>query len=195
MLRVSKQVRWIRSEVMWRNSLPTEKRSSYLRESLSHALQWVPRHKYVSLIILFLASMTVISTLAVVQYAVARIGQQRGASIGTHSTSVSSDVQTTATAQQMQEPSKTDETTPENQASINSQTQTEATTNVKVNGQKIAVPENGTVHTTVPTNNGSTSVSINVDANSTDSSSSSSSSFVQVSSNSTQSQVNIEHSQ
>src|SRR3990167_7202430 len=99
MLRVSKQVRWIRSEVMWRNSLPTKKRSSYLGESLSHALRWMPRHKYASLIVILLATMTVISTFAVVQYAVARIGQQRSVSTGVHSTSVSSEVQTTATTQ------------------------------------------------------------------------------------------------
>ena len=65
-------------------------------------------------------------------------------------------------------------------------------TQVRINNQPVAVPDNGTLHKTVPTNNGNTSVDISVDSNTTGSSTSNSSSSIQLDTTSTsESSVNI----
>lgn len=180
---------------MWRFSLPIEKRSSYLGDQLSQVAQWAPRHKY----LLFAAIISVLCAIAIAlvafQYAAMGSKQKENVSAGTRATTVVSDNQVVTDNQQTTLSAETNQPTPDNQASINSGSQTNSNTEVKVNNKTIPVPENGSVHTTVPTDNGSASVSINVDSNSSGSANSSSSSFVQVNSNSNQSQVTIEHSQ
>lgn len=182
---------------MWRISLPTEKRSSYLSGYMSRVAQWMPRHKYLLLITTFLATLMVISALAIVQYAVAQIQQKETAiEAGTQSVSTSSATQQAEneSEQQVNVSASPTQTTPDNPAFINHEHGANATMDVRVNGRTIPVPQNGSVNTTVPTGNGSANVSVNVEAHSSDLATSSSSSFVHVNSHSSHSQISIEHS-
>ncbi len=59
----------------------------------------------------------------------------------------------------------------------------EPSTNVKVNGQQVKLPQNGSVHKTIRTENGTTSLNVTVSGNSTNSNTSSVSTNMQVMSN------------
>lgn len=175
---------------MWKISLPPAKRLGYLSGQLVETTNRIYRHKRMFVTFLSMVLLVTATVIVMLQRAAASTTQKEAVVSGSHTTTMSS--QQSATQNQPAQPTDMQSSTPK-QASIVTN-ESSAKTELKVNNQTIPVPENGTVHTTVPTDNGSSSVSINVDASSTGTAHSSSSSFVQVSSNSSQSQVTVQQS-